>query len=149
MRISDWSSDVCSYDLDPLPRPRPVPSVPLERISDRRGQASRLCGRGRPRAGVPSRIVSSVRRKRMKTVLVASSKGGVGKTTIAPHPAAHPALSGQHTVLVDADPPGSCTCWAERCAGLESAVLPTPISDERHFGDWWILTVRYRCFTVP
>lgn len=60
----------------------------------------------------------------MKTVLVASSKGGVGKTTIATHLAAQSALSGQRTVLVDADPQGSSTRWAERRAGLESAVLP-------------------------
>src|SRR3546814_16126038 len=60
----------------------------------------------------------------MKTVVVASSKGGVGKTTIATHLAAQSALSGQHTVLVDADPQGSSTRWAERRAGLESAVLP-------------------------
>jgi chromosome partitioning protein len=60
----------------------------------------------------------------MKMVLVASSKGGVGKTTIATHIAAQSALSGQHTVLVDADPQGSSTRWAERRAGLESAVLP-------------------------
>ncbi|MGV8932701.1 MAG: AAA family ATPase [Luteimonas sp.] len=60
----------------------------------------------------------------MKTVLVASSKGGVGKTTIATHLAAQSALSGQHTVLVDADPQGSSTRWAERRASLESAVLP-------------------------
>lgn len=60
----------------------------------------------------------------MKMVLVASSKGGVGKTTIATHLAAQSALSGQHTVIVDADPQGSSTRWAERRAGLESAVLP-------------------------
>ncbi|GAA3912213.1 ParA family protein [Luteimonas lutimaris] len=60
----------------------------------------------------------------MKTVLVASSKGGVGKTTIATHLAAQSALSGQRTILVDADPQGSSTRWAERRAGLESAVLP-------------------------
>lgn len=60
----------------------------------------------------------------MRTVLVASSKGGVGKTTIATHIAAQSALSGQRTVLVDADPQGSSTRWAERRAGLESAVLP-------------------------
>ncbi|HEX5663014.1 MAG TPA: ParA family protein [Xanthomonadaceae bacterium] len=60
----------------------------------------------------------------MKTVLVASSKGGVGKTTIATHLAAQAALTGQRTVLVDADPQGSSTRWAERRAGLESAVLP-------------------------
>lgn len=60
----------------------------------------------------------------MKTVLVASSKGGVGKTTIATHLAAHAALAGESTVLVDADPQQSSTRWAERRAGLEAAVLP-------------------------
>lgn len=60
----------------------------------------------------------------MKTILVASSKGGVGKTTIATHLAAQSALAGQRTVLVDADPQGSSTRWARRRAGLESAVLP-------------------------
>lgn len=60
----------------------------------------------------------------MKTVLVASSKGGVGKTTIATHLAAESALAGRKTVLVDADPQGSSTRWAERRAPLESAVLP-------------------------
>lgn len=60
----------------------------------------------------------------MKRVLVASSKGGVGKTTIATHLAAQSALSGQRTVMVDADPQGSSTRWAQRRAGLESAVLP-------------------------
>ncbi len=59
----------------------------------------------------------------MKTVLVASSKGGVGKTTVATHLAAHAALSGQNTVLVDADPQGSSMRWAERRAPMESAVL--------------------------
>jgi chromosome partitioning protein len=60
----------------------------------------------------------------MKTVLVAASKGGVGKTTIATHLAAHAALAGQRTALVDADPQGSSTRWAERRAGMDSAVLP-------------------------
>ena len=60
----------------------------------------------------------------MKTVLVASSKGGVGKTTIATHLAAQSAIEGLHTVLVDADPQGSSTRWAQRRAVLESAVLP-------------------------
>lgn len=62
----------------------------------------------------------------MKTVLVASSKGGVGKTTIATHLAAHAAIEGLETVLVDADPQQSSTRWAERRAGLDSAVLPVP-----------------------
>lgn len=60
----------------------------------------------------------------MKTIVVASSKGGVGKSTIATHLAAQAALSGQRTVLVDADPQGSATRWAQRRAGLDSAVLP-------------------------
>jgi len=60
----------------------------------------------------------------MKTVLVASSKGGVGKTTIATHLAAQAALDGCNTVLVDADPQGSATRWAQRRASLDSAVLP-------------------------
>lgn len=60
----------------------------------------------------------------MKTILVASSKGGVGKTTIATHLAAQAALAGQRTVLVDADPQHSSSRWAEKRAGLDSAVLP-------------------------
>ena len=60
----------------------------------------------------------------MKTVLVASSKGGVGKTTIATHLAAQSALEGLRTALVDADPQSSSTRWAQRRAVLESAVLP-------------------------
>jgi chromosome partitioning protein len=60
----------------------------------------------------------------MRTVLVASSKGGVGKTTIATHLAAQAAIDGQRTVLIDADPQGSSTRWAERRADLETAVLP-------------------------
>ena len=60
----------------------------------------------------------------MKTILVASSKGGVGKSTIATHLAAHAALEGLNTVLVDADPQGSATRWAERRSDLDSAVLP-------------------------
>ena len=60
----------------------------------------------------------------MKTVLVASSKGGVGKTTIATHLAAQAALDGHRTVLIDADPQRSSTRWAERRSDLETAVLP-------------------------
>jgi chromosome partitioning protein len=59
----------------------------------------------------------------MKTVLVASSKGGAGKSTLATHIAAQAALDGLRTALVDADPQGSSTRWAQRRAGLDSAVL--------------------------
>ena len=71
----------------------------------------------------------------MKTVLVASSKGGVGKTTIATHLAAESALAGLSTVIIDADPQGSSTRWAERRAALESAVLPIE-GASRHRSAW-------------
>ncbi|GAB3511635.1 ParA family protein [Pseudoxanthomonas daejeonensis] len=72
----------------------------------------------------------------MKTILVAGSKGGVGKTTIATHLAAHSALQGRRTVLVDADPQHSATRWAERRAELESAVLPIDASRRRAWRSW-------------
>jgi chromosome partitioning protein len=60
----------------------------------------------------------------MKTVLVASSKGGVGKTTLSTNLAAHFAVDGKRTVLVDADRQGSSRHWAEKRAQMEHAVLP-------------------------
>jgi len=60
----------------------------------------------------------------MKTWLVACSKGGVGKTTLATHLAAEAAVAGHNVVLVDADPQGSATRWCQRRAGMASAVLP-------------------------
>ena len=60
----------------------------------------------------------------MKTVLVASSKGGVGKTTLSTNLAAHFAVDGKRTVLVDADRQGSSRHWAQKRAHMESAVLP-------------------------
>lgn len=59
----------------------------------------------------------------MLSILVASSKGGCGKTTIATHLAAYFALAGKHTALVDADPQRSSTRWCERRALLQHAVL--------------------------
>lgn len=73
----------------------------------------------------------------MKTVLVASSKGGAGKTTIATHLAAQSALDGLRTALVDADPQASSTRWAQKRAvdraGAESAVLAV---DGTHRKSW-------------
>jgi chromosome partitioning protein len=60
----------------------------------------------------------------MRTFLVASSKGGAGKTTLATNLAAHYALDGKRTVMVDADRQHSATRWSEKRAGLASAVLP-------------------------
>ncbi len=72
----------------------------------------------------------------MKTILVAGSKGGVGKTTVASHLAAHSALQGRRTVLADADPQHSATRWAERRAELDSAVLPIDASRRRAWRSW-------------
>ena len=72
----------------------------------------------------------------MKTILVASSKGGAGKTTLATNLAAYFALDGKRTVLVDADPQHSSTRWAERRAELESAVLPIDASGRRAWRAW-------------
>jgi chromosome partitioning protein len=60
----------------------------------------------------------------MRMILVASSKGGVGKTTLATNLAAHDAIDGKRTVLVDADRQSSSIHWCEKRAGMESAVLP-------------------------
>lgn len=59
----------------------------------------------------------------MNYVLVASSKGGAGKTTVSTHLAAFFALQGLQTALVDVDPQGSSLRWAARRADLDSAVL--------------------------
>ena len=59
----------------------------------------------------------------MRKILVASSKGGCGKTTIATNLAAHFAQDGKNTVLVDADRQGSSLRWAEKRAGLPAPVL--------------------------
>ena len=53
----------------------------------------------------------------MRTVLVASSKGGAGKTTLATNLAAHYALEGKRTVLIDADRQHSASRWSEKRAG--------------------------------
>ena len=59
----------------------------------------------------------------MRKILVASSKGGCGKTTIATNLAAHFAQDGKNTALVDADRQGSSLRWAEKRAGLPAPVL--------------------------
>lgn len=72
----------------------------------------------------------------MKTILVANSKGGAGKSTVATNLAAHFALEGKRTVLADADPQGSSMRWAQRRADLETAVLPVDASRKRAWRAW-------------
>jgi chromosome partitioning protein len=48
----------------------------------------------------------------MRVIVVASQKGGVGKTTLAAHLAVHASMVGQGpAVLVDTDPQGSLSEW--------------------------------------
>lgn len=54
----------------------------------------------------------------MLAILIASSKGGSGKSMIAAQLAAYFALAGKHSVLLDADPQRSALRWAERRAAL-------------------------------
>lgn len=51
-----------------------------------------------------------------KVIAVLNQKGGVGKTTLATHLAGELALDGHRVVLVDADPQGSASDWAQRRA---------------------------------
>ena len=60
----------------------------------------------------------------MLKILVASSKGGCGKTTIATNLAAYFALSGKNTVLVDTDRQASSQRWCEKRVGFGAPVLP-------------------------
>ena len=60
----------------------------------------------------------------MRTILVASSKGGAGKSTLSTNLAAHFAVDGKRTVLVDADKQHSAFRWCEKRAHLSTAVLP-------------------------
>ena len=62
----------------------------------------------------------------MLKVLVASSKGGAGKSTLATNLAAHFAVKGHNTVLVDADRQGSSLRWSEKRAAHANAVLGIP-----------------------
>jgi chromosome partitioning protein len=60
----------------------------------------------------------------MRTILVASSKGGAGKSTVSTNLAAYFAVEGKATALLDADRQRSATHWCEKRAHMESAVLP-------------------------
>lgn len=62
----------------------------------------------------------------MLKVLVASSKGGAGKSTLATNLAAHFASHDKNTVLVDADRQGSALRWSEKRALHANAVLGVP-----------------------
>lgn len=59
----------------------------------------------------------------MKTLSIISQKGGAGKTTLAVHLATAAELSGIPTVLIDLDPQGSASVWAEQRGGTAPDVV--------------------------
>lgn len=59
----------------------------------------------------------------MQKILVASSKGGCGKSTLATNLAAHFAHAGKNTALVDADRQGSSLRWAQQRPDTVPGVL--------------------------
>jgi chromosome partitioning protein len=72
----------------------------IERLAARHG--ADVSGANAHRAGSPP----------MRVVVIASQKGGVGKTTVAAHLAVHASMVGQGpAVLVDTDPQGSLSEW--------------------------------------
>ena len=64
----------------------------------------------------------------MRTIAIASAKGGVGKTTIAVHLAVAAVLQGRDVVLVDADPQLSAVRWSERRTSSAPGVLGRAVS---------------------
>ena len=59
----------------------------------------------------------------MRTILIASPKGGCGKTTVATNLAAFYAAAGKETALIDCDRQGSSLHWAEKRSVLAHPVL--------------------------
>jgi chromosome partitioning protein len=64
----------------------------------------------------------------MRTLAIASSKGGVGKTTLSVHLAEGFARQGHKTLLIDLDPQASATAWL---MGLQNIGAPG-IADALH-----------------
>ena len=78
----------------------PPSEIKIERLVDRLG--SYASSGNTHVAGLPQ----------MRVIVVASQKGGVGKTTVAAHLAVHASKVGHGpAVLVDTDPQGSLSEW--------------------------------------
>lgn len=69
----------------------------------------------------------------MRVLVIASQKGGVGKSTLAVHLAAEATTQGKRVLLLDLDPQGSAMEWANRRGNLPpdvSGAHPASIGKE-------------------
>lgn len=71
----------------------------------------------------------------MKTIAILGQKGGSGKTTISTALAVRAAADRKSVALIDLDPQGSATLWAERRDSDNPAVIACPIFQLRKMLD--------------
>src|SRR5579863_3817525 len=107
MRMLDWFKRIATPAVREQIVKNENQTLPLEE------QVERLVGRpgttyGRTANGLAAGLTQ------MRVIVVASQKGGAGKTTIAAHLAVRAGMVGQGpAVLVDTDPQGSLREWRD------------------------------------
>src|SRR3546814_11659436 len=102
MRISDWSSDVCSSDL--RARHQPVPDDRGRAVGGRIGGAAMIAQIERVSRHMNTPDTSAQDNGRRPVVVaVATGKGGVGKTHVSVNVAVSPARGGKRVMLFSAD----------------------------------------------
>ena len=75
-------------------------------------------------------VIRSNQKAKMHVIVLASQKGGVGKTTLAAHLAIAAEAAGDGpAVLIDADPQGSLSAWWNVREAQIPALAPTTIGD--------------------
>lgn len=62
----------------------------------------------------------------MQTVIIASQKGGAGKSTLCAHLAVESSRTGHSTCIIDTDPQGSLSAWHEQRQADEPQRLELP-----------------------